>query len=45
MKSLVISKRSAVFESKRFGKEFSKVYQYFEDENDKDRFTKKYSRE
>jgi hypothetical protein len=44
MRSLVVSKRSAVFESKRFGKEFGKVYHYFESENDKERLTKKFSR-
>jgi hypothetical protein len=30
MKSLMTSKRTAAFEDKRFGKEFGRVYHYFE---------------
>ena len=31
------SKRTAAFEDKRFGKEFGRVYHYFEQENEKEK--------
>lgn len=43
MQSLMVSKRSAVNEVKRFGKEFDRMYHFFESENEKERLVEMHS--
>jgi hypothetical protein len=42
MQTLVVSKRSAANEGKRFGKEFGRMYHFFESENEIERLRAKH---